>query len=69
MVVAVSAASLAIYVLHPFVLEHTRAWLGFDALAFTPWLAVPVRALIVFIICLAVGLVLTRIPFVKKWIV
>lgn len=68
-VLALSTASLAIYVLHPFFLEHTTAFLGFGALTFSPWLAVPLRALITFVCCALIGLVLNKIPFVKKWLV
>lgn len=69
-IVAVSAASLAIYLIHPFIKEHTfYLFGGYEALPLAPWIAVPLVAVALFAVSMLVGLVLKKIPFVNKWIV
>lgn len=64
-----SSCSLGIYLLHIFALEHLQKYLSFDC-AFAPlYLSLPILAVTIFLICLAVVSLLKRIPVVGKWIV
>ncbi len=65
----ISLCTMTIYLLHPFVLEQLKSRLGLYTLSFSPWLSVPTLSVLIFLICLAVGLVLTRLPVVGRWLV
>lgn len=66
---ALSAASLAVYLIHPAIVEFLEQQFGSYVFVFTPWLSIPLFALGVFVVCLAAGLILKKLPFIKKWIV
>ena len=63
----VSRCTLFVYLLHPFVLDRL-SMLGLNAVTFNPWICCPVVAAIVFVLCMIPALVLTKIPFVNKWL-
>jgi len=63
-----SACTLGIYLLHPFVMEHLLT-LGFGTTVLPAWLGVPAVSAASAVICLAVTAVLRRIPVLGKWIV
>lgn len=63
-----SACTLGIYLLHPFVLEVMLKF-GFGTMLCSAWVSVPLVAAVVGLICLAVTAVLRRIPVVGKWVV
>lgn len=63
-----SACTMGIYLLHPFVLEHLAAC-GFDTLILPAWAGVPVVSAAVAVLCLIASALLRRIPAVGKWIV
>lgn len=60
--------TLTVYLLHVFVLEHLKSWLGWSPVSFTPVLSVPVFSLLVFLLCLPFAALLRRIPRVGSWI-
>lgn len=63
--------TLGIYVVHIFVLEALRDWLHFSAhtVSLPVLISVPLIALIVFLISLAITAVLKMLPVVKDWLV
>lgn len=63
-----SACTLGVYLLHPFVMEHLLVY-GFTTTLIPAWAGVPMVALAVTAVCLAVTAVLRRIPLIGKWIV
>ena len=64
-----SACTLGIYVLHPFVLDHLSLYFKINALFINPIFGAPLVALMGFAICTVVIMVLKRIPFVNRWLV
>ncbi len=62
-----SACTLGIYLLHPFVMERLLAY-GFGTTVIHAGLGVLLVTAVVALICLAVSAVLRRIPVVGKWI-
>ncbi len=62
-----SACTLGIYLLHPFVMERLQAY-GFDSLFLHAGIGVPLLSFAVILICLTVSAFLRRIPVVGKWI-
>lgn len=65
----ISLCTMTVYLLHPFVLEHLKGWFGLYTLSFSPWLSVPALSVLIFLCCLPVGLALTRLPVVGRWLV
>ena len=65
----VSRATLTIYLLHIFFLEHLQSWFGLSTRSFNAVLSVPIISIIIFIVALLVSLVLLKIPYVNKWLV
>lgn len=61
--------SFGAYLIHSLVIEQLSLRLGFNALSFSPLIAVPAIALITFIVSFAVSLLLNKIPFINKYIV
>jgi len=61
-----SDCTLFVYLFHPFVINQIGGHLGIHTLAFNPIFSVPLVAILVFIICLAVGFVVSKIPYVNK---
>lgn len=64
-----SLCTMTVYLLHPFVLEHLKGWFGLYTLSFDPWLSVPALSGLIFLCCLPVGLALTKLPVVGRWLV
>lgn len=62
----ISKYTFFIYLFHPFVIEHFDLWFGFDSLSFAPVLSVPVIAILLFVICIIIAMILDRIPIVRK---
>lgn len=63
----ISAGTLGIYVLHIAVIEILEP-LGIHSMMFSNIFAIPLLAVISFVICLLVAAVLRRIPFIGKYI-
>lgn len=57
-----------IYLVHAFVLECLKRFLGLWALSFNPLLAIPATSVAVFLLSLLLSWLLGRLPFVGKWI-
>ena len=62
-----SACTLGIYLLHPFILERLQTF-GFDTRTFHAAFSIPLVMLAVVLICLLVSALLRRIPYAGKWI-
>lgn len=61
-----SKYTLFVYLFHPYVIEHVYLWFGLDTLSFAPVLSVPLISLGLFAVCVAVAMILDKIPFVRK---
>lgn len=64
-----SGCCLGTYLIHVFVLEHLKIWLGVTIFSLPLPLSIPLMTVGVFLIALAVTAVLRRIPVVGKWLV
>lgn len=64
-----SKSTFVIYLLHPFVMDHINSWFNINTLSFNTWLSVPTISLVVFAVCLIVGIILNKIPIVNKWLI
>ena len=67
-VTTLSKCTLFTYLFHPFVIEHLHDVYELLAGTLTPAIAVPLMTLLVQAICFAIGLVLIRIPILRKFI-
>ena len=63
-----SGATLGVYLLHVFVLEHLRLWFGVHGASLQPLWMVPLLSTAVFLLCVPVALLLRKIPAVGKWL-
>lgn len=61
-----SSYTLFVYLFHPFVLQHLSIWFGLNSLSFNAVLSVPFLAVLIFILCIAVAIILDKIPFIRK---
>lgn len=68
---SLSACTLGIYLLHPFVLEHISDWLHISVheLPIPAILSVPAISLGTFAVCTLVIMLIRRIPILSKWII
>lgn len=64
----ISKYTLFVYLVHVFVLEHIEMWCGFTTLSFNAWVSVPVIAVIVFCISIALAVMFDKVPVLNKWI-
>lgn len=64
----ISKASFCIYLSHMFILYILGRY-SITALIFAPVLSVPILSIIVFLVCLAVYTIISKIPILKKWII
>ena len=64
-----SECSFGAYLVHTLVIEQFSENLGFNSLSFSTILAVPVIAVITFVVSFTVSWLLKKIPFVSKYIV
>ncbi len=64
----ISKYTLVVYLLHVFVLEHLEINYNITTVLFHPLLSVPVFAIGIFVICLAVATIMDYIPIVRKWL-
>ncbi len=62
----ISKYTLFVYLFHPFVIEHLDLWFGVDSLSFAPILSVPLIAILLFVVCIIIAVVLDKIPVVRK---
>lgn len=63
-----SKCTLFTYLFHPFVIEHLHDLYEFLARTMTPAAAVPLMTLLVQFICFSIGLILVRIPVVRRFL-
>lgn len=63
-----SALSFGMYLFHDFVNIAFKEW-GFTTLLYNPILSVPCNSLIVFFVSLAVAWLLSKIPFINRYII
>ena len=64
-----SKCSFGVYLIHFFIIESIKEFLGFTILPINPIISVPLTSIIVFVISFLLSAALNRIPYVKKWIV
>lgn len=64
-----SDLSFGAYLIHAMVIEQLSIRLGLNALSFSTVLAVPVIAVITFVVSFALSWLLNKIPFINKYIV
>lgn len=64
----ISKASFCIYLSHMFIL-YILSRHSITALTFAPVLSVPILLIFVFLVCLAVYAIISKIPIFKKWII
>lgn len=67
MIRRISKYTLFIYLVHVFVLEHIKIWIGLTTCSFNAWISVPIIAVLVFCISLILAAVFDKVPFFKKW--
>lgn len=65
----ISKSTLAIYLVHIFILDHFKIWFKIEPISFNGWLSVPMISIAVFLISLLIGMVLCKIPVVNKYLV
>ena len=65
----ISRCTLFIYLFHMFTIEHLDIWFGLNTLSIPPLFSIPLISALTFIICLPLGYLLGKIPFVNKWLV
>jgi surface polysaccharide O-acyltransferase-like enzyme len=67
-VAQLSKYSFGAYLVHVFVIDVLNL-IGLNTLSFQPLLSVPVIAAIVFVVSFAISFVISKIPFINKWVV
>lgn len=67
-VAQLSKYSFGAYLVHVFVRDVLNL-IGLNTLSFQPLLSVPVIAAIVFVVSFAISFVISKIPFINKWVV
>ncbi len=60
-----SANTMGIYLLHPFVLERLDRW-QINSLTWSPWISVLLVTLTAFVICLGISALIQKIPLLRK---
>lgn len=61
--------SYGAYLVHALIIDLLNRFLSFNALSFDPIFAVPVTALVIFVISFLISAALNKIPMLKEWIV
>lgn len=64
----VSKYTLLIYIIHFYFVQHLYSWFHVSTLSFDAWLSVPLIAIAIFMVSLAISIALDKVPFVKKWL-
>ena len=65
----ISACTLGVYLVHPFVLEHLNLFFGFNTLIVNPLIGVPMVGVSAFLISILAMMLLKKIPILNKWII
>lgn len=60
-----SANTMGVYLLHPFILERLDRW-QINSLTWNTWISVPLITLITFIICMGISVLIKKIPLIRK---
>lgn len=65
-VTKVSGYTFFVYLFHPFIIEHLSLWFNFDSLSFTPIISIPIISALLFVLCVAMAMIIDKIPIIRK---
>lgn len=63
----ISESTLFIYLIHPLIIQRVEIYLNFHVTDFDPIFAVPLFALLVFVISMLLGIIVKRIPVLNRF--
>ena len=64
----VSASTLFVYLIHPFITERMEIYLGFRTTNYNVLFSVPLTVIVVFVIASVIGMLLERIPVLGRFL-